>query len=160
MELTDSTQGNSEPTVSILGIDLNEVPSSSSFESLSRDAISVVRTFHGELTPPAGVAAELPDISFSTSCSSCHFKEVPGQVVVCDGCERGFHLACAGMRGEQAEIINEWMCRECVSNNVQSNRWPLGWKTKRKSGRVRLLDINALPYSDGEAEGNEDSPGP
>jgi len=74
-------------------------------------------------------------------CGACGKPEVRGQVVVCDGCERGFHLGCAG---RQAINSAEWLCGECLSGGVKSKRWPLGVK--------RILDINASPPSDAEDE--------
>lgn len=72
-----------------------------------------------------------------------------GHVVVCDGCERGFHLACTGMRGAHALNFEDWVCGDCFSSGVKSKRWPLGVKSKQ------LLDINASPPSDGDAYGED-----
>lgn len=67
---------------------------------------------------------------------------------MCDGCERSFHLACAGVRGGRigAASIGEWVCGECLAGGVKSKRWPLGVKSKQ------LLDINASPPSDVDGE--------
>lgn len=73
-----------------------------------------------------------------------------GNCLVCDGCERSFHLACAGIRGgggrQVAASIGEWVCGECLAGGVKSKRWPLGVKSKQ------LLDINASPPSDVDGE--------
>ncbi|KAJ4961937.1 hypothetical protein NE237_021847 [Protea cynaroides] len=141
-------------------IDLNEIPSSSSLESPSAvlDAYAVVRSFHDNPTPPPGAAADLPgEFRSGSACSACGRPEVRGSVVVCDGCERGFHLSCAGMRGRQAIMLEDWLCGDCVRKGSGSKRWPLGvvHSGSRRSG-VRLLDINASPPSDGEGEVSDD----
>ncbi|KAL5150389.1 Methyl-CpG-binding domain-containing protein 9 [Glycine soja] len=171
MELSDSTGGdrnlNAPPPLppphnnhnqdarSGLGIDLNEIPSpSSSFpETLPGSVtVDVVRSYHDNPAPPPGGPAALPR-SGSSPCAACA-KPSPAagshhQLVVCDGCERGFHLACAGIRGggRQAASLDEWVCGECVAAGVKSKRWPLGVK--------QLLDINAPPPSDAEGDGGD-----
>lgn len=158
-ELTDSTAaGNNLPppqqpphqidTRSILCIDLNEIPSpspSSSFvETLPDFTVDIVRTYHENPAPPPGGPAPLP--GGVTSCAVCSKSGAGG--LVCDGCERSFHLACAGVRGGRigAASIGEWVCGECLAGGVKSKRWPLGVKSKQ------LLDINASPPSDVDGE--------
>ncbi|XP_014510912.1 methyl-CpG-binding domain-containing protein 9 [Vigna radiata var. radiata] len=136
-----------------LGIDLNEIPSPSSLfpETLPDSVTDVVRTYHENPGPPPGAPASLPSGGLAP-CAACS-KPCPTaagshhHLVVCDGCERGFHLACAGIRGggRQAASLEEWVCGECVASGVKSKRWPLGVK--------QLLDINAPPPSEAEAEG-------
>lgn len=166
MELTDSSE---LTTRSPLGIDLNEIPSSSSssppsvlpehnqseqldLDQYEPDSLDVVRSFHQNPDPAPGVPAGLPgeEKGSSSVCGACGKPEMPGYAVVCDGCERGFHLGCAGMRGRQAVNLMEWLCGECVSLGVKSKRWPLGVKSKR------ILDINASPPSDGDVEPTEE----
>lgn len=143
-----------------LGIDLNEIPSPSLHETLP-DSFEVVRNFHDNPPPPLGGPAELPGAEndagagninhsrrSSGACGACGGPEVKGQVVVCDGCERGFHIGCAGARpGRQFLSHDEWICTECECSGVKSKRWPLGVKSKR------ILDINSSPPSDADADG-------
>ncbi|KAK7381383.1 hypothetical protein VNO78_34033 [Psophocarpus tetragonolobus] len=162
MELSDSTGGdrnlNAPPhhlpnhdARSGLGIDLNEIPSpSSSFPETLPDsvAVDVVRSYHDNPAPPPGGPAVLPRTA-PALCATCS-KPAAGShhhLVVCDGCERGFHLACAGIRGggRQAASLDEWVCGECVAAGVKSKRWPLGVK--------QLLDINAPPPNEAEGDG-------
>ncbi|KAK6928329.1 WHIM1 domain [Dillenia turbinata] len=167
MDLNDSAASSpillepkEESSRSILEIDLNEIPSSSSSpffgetlipSSPVSGAFAIVRSIHENLTPAPGGPAEVP--AGESGCSGCGKSDVRGSVVVCDGCERGFHMSCAGMRGRQAVMLEDWVCAECVSNGARSQRWELGKKRKN----VRLLDINALPpTSDNEAEGSDD----
>ncbi|KAL5080075.1 hypothetical protein RYX36_008496 [Vicia faba] len=143
---------NLQDTRSILCIDLNEIPSpSSSFlETLPDLTIDIVRTYHENPPPPPGGPAALP--GGSTSCAVCAKPGGggDGNCLVCDGCERSFHLACAGIRGgggrQVAASLGEWVCGECSAGGVKSKRWPLGVKSKQ------LLDINASPPSDVDGE--------
>ncbi|KAF3444674.1 hypothetical protein FNV43_RR14367 [Rhamnella rubrinervis] len=153
MELTDSSNDELrdskpvEPARSVLGIDLNEIPSPS--ETVC-DSFEVVRSYYDNPSPPPGGPAGVPGVSRGSACAVCGKPEVRGHVVVCDGCERGFHLGCAGMRGRQALNLDEWVCTECLCRGVKSKRWPLGVKSKR------ILDINASPPSDCDVEGSEE----
>ncbi|KAK4272092.1 hypothetical protein QN277_020691 [Acacia crassicarpa] len=154
MELTDSGDELSDHKLpqdsrSGLGIDLNEIPSPSFAETLP-DSIDIVRAYHENPAPPPGGPAGIPGDVRGSTCGACGKPEARGHVVVCDGCERGYHLGCAGMRGRQAVNIDEWVCGECVSSGVKSKRWPLGVKSKH------LLDINASPPSDADGEGSEE----
>ncbi|CAK7328083.1 unnamed protein product [Dovyalis caffra] len=137
MELT--TDSSDITTRSPLGIDLNEIPSTST-SSPPENSLDVVLSFHESSDPAPGMAAGLR--GEGSMCGTCGRPEVRGHVVVCDGCERGFHLGCAGMRGRQAINLAEWLCVECLSGGVKSKRWPLGIK--------RILDINASPPSDAD----------
>ncbi|XP_048128819.1 methyl-CpG-binding domain-containing protein 9 isoform X2 [Rhodamnia argentea] len=127
-----------------LEIDLNEIPS----PTADSDPFDVVRSFQDAPEPPAEPAAEPVVARSPAPCAACGEPEGGGgHVVVCDGCERGFHVACAGvMRGMDVE---EWVCRECVGRGVKSRRWPLGFKPNRR----RFLDMNASPPSDGDCDG-------
>ncbi|GAB4854778.1 hypothetical protein Ancab_023363 [Ancistrocladus abbreviatus] len=174
MELTTTeSDSNSKPPSSnhrsILTIDLNETPSSS--ETLpspssssaaaavanaasSLSPISVVRYFHDNPLPAEGPAADIPGEGRLSDCGACGRPEVRGHVVVCDGCERGFHFGCAGMRGRQAALLEEWVCGECLSAGIGSRRWPLGRKHAARCEVARpLFDINASPPSDEDGGG-------
>ncbi|GMG99338.1 hypothetical protein Nepgr_001178 [Nepenthes gracilis] len=161
MELTESDC--KPPNRSILTIDLNETPSSSETLPSPSSAsplspTSMVRSFHDNHPPAEGPPADIPGEGWaSSSCGACGRPEVRGHVVVCDGCERGFHFGCAGMRGRQAALLEEWVCGECLSGGVGSRRWPLG---RKRGGGVRLLDMNLSPPSDGDGgEGAGDGEG-
>lgn len=62
--------------------------------------------------------------------------------MVCDGCERGFHLNCVRIRMRQ--FPDDWLCPECQRRGVPKKRWTLGVS--------RLLNINELPPCDAEVE--------
>lgn len=152
MELTDSSDElRDNPKSAGLGIDLNEIPSPPLVE-IPPESLDVVRAYHENPTSavaggPAGLPSE-DDERGSGACRACGRPEAGGgQVVVCDGCERGFHLACAGVRGHQP-LLNqdEWVCADCECSGVKSKRWPLGVKSKR------ILDMNASPPSDADGD--------
>ncbi|KAF5177826.1 Methyl-cpg-binding domain-containing protein [Thalictrum thalictroides] len=141
-------------------IDLNEIPSSPSSENVSspiQEAYEVVRNCLGNPKQASGPPAELPGEFRNESCV-CGRVEARGGVVVCDGCEKWFHLSCAGMRSRQAIVLEDWACGACVEKGVGSKRWPLGFVggSGSKGNGVRLLDINALPPSDGEGDASDD----
>uniref|UniRef100_A0A2P2KDH3 Uncharacterized protein MANES_15G182800 n=1 Tax=Rhizophora mucronata TaxID=61149 RepID=A0A2P2KDH3_RHIMU len=168
MEVTDS---NEAATRSPLGIDLNEIPASLSSvcptsaadaaaaasaaqpdRPSDLDSLDVVRSFDENTDPAPGLVEGFPgQQDIETACGACGGNpESPGEVMVCDGCERGFHLACAGVSEILAACPEEWICSECTSGGVKSKRWPLGVKSKR------ILDINASPPSDADGEGSEE----
>ncbi|KAE9612723.1 putative histone acetyltransferase chromatin regulator PHD family [Lupinus albus] len=143
MELTDSIAATnnhppppSQDSHSGLGIDLNEIPSPSTFETL-QETIEIVRAFHDNPGPPPEGPAVLP--RGLTVCAACGNHGCSGvHAIVCDGCDRGFHVSCVGVHGD-GRRIDEWLCADCVAGCVKSKLWPLGVKSKQ------LLDINASP---------------
>ncbi|KAF7819608.1 methyl-CpG-binding domain-containing protein 9 [Senna tora] len=154
MELTGSGNQLRDPehpqdSRSVLQIDLNKIPSPSSVETLP-DSIDIVRTYHENPAPPPGGPAGIPSDVSGSACGACGRPEVRGRMVVCDGCERGFHLGCAETRARQDVSPDEWVCGDCVSGGVKSKRWPLGVRSKQ------LLDMNASPPSDFDGEGSEE----
>ncbi|XP_055960953.1 methyl-CpG-binding domain-containing protein 9 isoform X2 [Mercurialis annua] len=163
MELTDST---AIATRSALAIDLNEIPTHSSPpvpvpvpestpsrpDRAQLDPYSVVRSFYQNPGPASGAAACLSEEESTLACGRCGKPEAckEEEAVICDGCERAFHLACAGVRDEVAEQFGDWICVECVNDGVKSKRWRLG---ANKSNRI--LDINASPPKDCDVDSDE-----
>lgn len=95
------------------------------------------------------MAAGIP--SDVTVCAACGLAVERGNVLVCDGCELGFHLGCAEMPGQKEVVLEEWLCGKCESNEVRCNRWPLGAAKggiKRKNSGIN----NALSSGNGEGE--------
>ncbi|XP_068636750.1 methyl-CpG-binding domain-containing protein 9-like [Aristolochia californica] len=143
-----------------LFIDLNEIPSpsiDSPHTSVFPDALAVVRKFHENPPQARGSPAEFPGepgLCPSFACGLCGRPESKGGTMVCDGCERGFHLSCMKTRARQVVAVDDWVCGDCTLAGSQSKRWPLGAVSaaSKRSG-VLLLDINALPPSEGECEG-------
>ncbi|KAK9117096.1 hypothetical protein Sjap_016043 [Stephania japonica] len=148
----------------VFQIDLNEIPSSPSSSEAQPsprfEAYDLVRRVHGNPRPAPGPPAELPGDARSVPCV-CGRAEARGGVLVCDGCERWFHLSCAGMRSRQAIVLEDWVCGGCLRSGDGSNRWGLGPVVAgpKRSG-VRMLDINAPPpQSDGEGDDGSDDLG-
>ena len=82
-----------------LGIDLNEIPSPSLHETLP-DSFKVVRNFHDNPLSPLGGPTELPsaanDIGVGNINHACRSSGACG--ACSEGCERDFHISCAGVR--------------------------------------------------------------
>ncbi|XP_019442587.1 PREDICTED: methyl-CpG-binding domain-containing protein 9-like isoform X2 [Lupinus angustifolius] len=154
MELTDSiAAANNHPPPPLqdshsgLGIDLNEIPSPSTFETL-QETIEIVRAFHDNPGPPPEGPALLP--RGLTVCAACGKHGCSGvHAIVCDGCDRGFHVSCVGVHGD-GRRIDEWLCADCVAGGVKSKLWPLGVKSKQ------LLDINASPPREADCQELQD----
>ncbi|XP_056845165.1 methyl-CpG-binding domain-containing protein 9-like isoform X2 [Raphanus sativus] len=167
MELTDSTKpqlGESrsaaldEDNRSFLGIDLNEIPSAGVVtpggavqdDDGEYEPVEVVRSIHDNPDPAPGAPAEVPEPDRDAACGACGRPESMELVVVCDACERGFHLCCVS-DGAEAAPSADWMCSDCVTGGERSKLWPLGVKSKL------ILDMNASPPSDAEGYGGEDT---
>lgn len=115
------------------------------------DAYSLVCRIHGRLPAMDQPAAEFPGeagVGRQLSCGLCGLPEKRGETLICDGCERGFHVSCARYWPRQQRMAaEEWLCDECSMNEVPKKRWTLG--------AVKLLDINASPPSEGEGSAEE-----
>ncbi|XP_031107292.1 methyl-CpG-binding domain-containing protein 9-like [Ipomoea triloba] len=162
MELGDSPRSNSETTGSDVAIDHNGVftASASTDENMNMaiSAEKLVRSFHTSTKLPSGAPAELPRKLNGSACEACGRPEAEGCVVVCDGCERGFHVGCLGMLVGEAIELEEWICGKCSGCGVRSNRWNLGWRNKRRRVDTdSVVDITGTPRSEGEGQGCKDS---
>ncbi|KAI3844578.1 hypothetical protein MKW92_027535 [Papaver armeniacum] len=159
----------------VFEIDLNEIPYSSSstepdpsvFSATPPllDANEVVRSVHGNPRLPFRPPTDLPADVRGVPCV-CGRAEARGGVLVCDGCDRWFHLSCCSMRSRQAIVLEDWICSSCLGNGVGTKRWNLGCvsntvtvaippppppPTKRTAVRP-LLDINSSPPRDEDVE--------
>ncbi|XP_077237756.1 methyl-CpG-binding domain-containing protein 9-like [Tasmannia lanceolata] len=136
----------------ILSIDLNEIPSPPSDPPLPSptvpDVLDVVLKFHHNPPPSGDPPANFPGETGLLFCGLCGERESRGGTLICDGCERGFHLCCLRLGFHQVAGLDEWVCGTCVKNGVGRK----GWQYQKRTA-VRLLDINALPQGDGEGEG-------
>ncbi|ESQ50683.1 hypothetical protein EUTSA_v10022520mg [Eutrema salsugineum] len=168
MELTDSTNeqlgetrsvGLKEDNRSFLGIDLNEIPTGATLgggctgaqgDDGEYEPVEVVRSIHDNPDPAPGAPAEVPGPDRDAACGACGRPESIELVVVCDACERGFHLCCVNDGVEPAPSA-DWMCSDCATGGERSKLWPLGVKSKL------ILDMNASPPSDAEGYGGEET---
>lgn len=153
-QLTESDSPNSslpiQPSISsssrsILAIDLNQIPSPS--ETLASPPFllsptSLVRSFHHCPPLPMGPPAQIP--TADAVCAAGCGLDASDDWIECDGCERGFHFACAGT--VPVGLIEVWLCSDCVRDGVSSRGWPLG---RTQDGfHLRLLDMNVSPPRD------------
>uniref|UniRef100_A0A1J3G4M9 Methyl-CpG-binding domain-containing protein 9 n=1 Tax=Noccaea caerulescens TaxID=107243 RepID=A0A1J3G4M9_NOCCA len=168
MELADSTNeqlgetrsaGLKEDNRSFLGIDLNEIPTGATLgvgctggqdDDAEYEPVEVVRSIHDNPDPAPGAPAEVPGPDRDAACGACGRPESMELVVVCDACERGFHICCVN-DGAEATPSADWMCSDCVTGGERSKLWPLGVKSKL------ILDMNASPPSDAEGYGGEET---
>ncbi|KAK4760318.1 hypothetical protein SAY87_005211 [Trapa incisa] len=126
-----------------LGIDLNEIPSAA-------ESVDIVRTYQDVPDLPPEPPATPVLARGASACGVCGLPADESEsVVVCDGCELGFHLACTGMcLAEDIDAAAEWVCQRCRERGVKGRGWPLGFKSKRKP----VLDMNSSPPSDRDGE--------
>ena len=147
-----------------LSIDLNEIPSPSSDTQSSTptsiSAYEVALRFYLNPPFPQGVLAKFPgeagaeNNSNDYTCGVCGEREIKGETMVCDRCERGFHLGCVKIKGRQVVLNDDWVCGECKKRRLESRRWPLGLVNGgEQRGGVRMLDINEIPPSEGDGDG-------
>ncbi|KAF6169384.1 hypothetical protein GIB67_016554 [Kingdonia uniflora] len=153
---SSTSDGRNEPHTYLFGIDLNEIPSTESSDlvgaSEAMEAYEAVKRVCGNVNPFSGGPAELPSGLSSWPCV-CGRVDAKGSIVVCDGCERWYHLKCVGLPSKGSSVLDDWVCGTCLIHGVKSKRWPLGLVSLgTKSSGVRLLDINALPPSEGDEE--------
>ncbi|RWW28732.1 hypothetical protein GW17_00006780 [Ensete ventricosum] len=140
-----------------LFIDLNEAPpppcdtppADPPSHGFSLDPRALACRFHASLVPAPGPAADFPGEAgigqLLLPCGVCGRPETRGGTVVCDGCELGFHVGCVRNRLRYpAAAVDDWLCHECSASGRPTKRWTLG--------AARLLDINALPPSEGDVE--------
>ncbi|KAG8058343.1 hypothetical protein GUJ93_ZPchr0002g26350 [Zizania palustris] len=104
--------------------------------------------------PPAEYPGEAGWGNPLLPCASCGRPEELGGTIVCDACERGFHISCVRVwpplmpqpppsppdaRRPRAAANEDWMCPECEMRGARTNRWKLG---------PVQFDINAVPPED------------
>ena len=83
--------------------------------------------------------SKLQDIMeiLSTACEVCKSKDDEDSMVLCDGCDKGYHTYCMDPPIEEIPE-GDWFCPECVKNNKDKAGTP-GSADSRKgsSGRAR-----------------------
>ncbi|XP_078443841.1 methyl-CPG-binding domain 9 isoform X2 [Wolffia australiana] len=142
-----------------LSIDLNEIPSpavdaaATTPTSAVVDAYEVAFRFHANPPVGQGGIAEFPGEAGEGEgfdCAVCGLPETKRETVVCDRCDRGFHLACVKIKNRQAQSLDEWICGDCRKRRCEGKRWGVGF-----------LDMNELPPGeidgDGVAAGGRDA---
>lgn len=56
---------------------------------------------------------KLDDLTFCEVCHQCNRED---RMLLCDGCDRGYHLECLTPPLDEVPI-EEWFCPDCSQNN-------------------------------------------
>ncbi|KAG6552224.1 hypothetical protein Mapa_006072 [Marchantia paleacea] len=89
-------------------------------------ALDLVLKVHGVVVHATERAAAFPGetgqgtFGESNLCACCSKPEVPGQTLVCDGCERSFHIACLKLALQSATDVDDWICTSCSASYPES----------------------------------------
>lgn len=80
-------------------------------------------------------------------CELCKKSETPKTTIICDKCERSYHLSCLKLKPKQAlDRENEhWQCDSC-GKEINGDFWPLGRLTSkhdRSKADARRLDTKS-----------------
>ncbi|ERN05905.1 methyl-CpG-binding domain-containing protein 9 isoform X1 [Amborella trichopoda] len=138
--------------ISLLFIDLNEIPTSSGsnsgLEPTSPETYELVCQIHKPRIEPVRGPAESPGETGVGLCPICGRLESRGGTVICDACESGFHLGCVKLRVRSASLLEDWICPNCLGGGARSRRWALGWQREP----ARMIDMNAPPPNESEGE--------
>jgi len=119
----------------------------------------------------------------STACQVCNSKDDDDAMLLCDGCDNGYHTYCTV---PPIEVVPEgdWFCKDCekelstgaeggnitasaeskkgsAKSRRRKSRWSSGVLTKKKSVKKKLLESDAEDKEGDDAEekdgdGNED----
>eukprot|EP01018_Ginkgo_biloba_P007288 Gb_22434 [translate_table: standard] len=141
-----------------LTIDLNVEPKESmqSFGyGIVMDPLNLVKKYHGVLPRVQGQAAESlgePGWGPIVNCGYCGRPEAKGNTIVCDGCERSYHVGCMKLRPKLASSLEDWVCPNCLTGGG-SHRWPLGMLDNDFRSRLGLKDIGGN-YITGSEDGS------
>lgn len=90
-----------------------------------------------------GTTEGVPD---DTECCQCHSADDEESMLICDGCENGYHMGCLSppLRSVPA---GDWFCRSCTSRRVDDGVM-LQIREKKRGGGGE---------TDGSGEGSDDS---
>jgi hypothetical protein len=62
---------------------------------------------------PASPAPPAPALYDDVACQVCGSQQDEASMLLCDGCDRGYHMRCLGMR-RQRPPAGDWFCQGCV----------------------------------------------
>jgi hypothetical protein len=51
------------------------------------------------------------------ACQACHAQSGAASMLLCDGCDRGYHMRCIGMRGQRPPT-GDWVCMGCTRSHA------------------------------------------
>ncbi|BFI41667.1 methyl-CpG-binding domain-containing protein 9 [Marchantia polymorpha subsp. ruderalis] len=89
-------------------------------------ALDLVLKVHGVVVHATERAAAFPgetgqgSLGESNLCACCSKPEVSKQTIVCDGCERSFHITCLKLALQSATDIDDWICTSCSASYPES----------------------------------------
>lgn len=132
-----------------LTIDLNAEPKETAMQYITTDPLNLVIRYHGVLPAVQGNAAEQPGLGQNLNCGYCD-RVINGNIssnnsasgIVCDVCERSYHVACVKLRPKHASALDDWMCPNCSKGSSGSQRWPLGVLGSEVRSRLGFKDIH------------------
>lgn len=132
-----------------LTIDLNAEPKETAMQYITTDPLNLVIRYHGVLPAVQGNAAEQPGLGQNLSCGYCD-RPINGNIIgtnstsgiVCDVCERSYHVGCVKLRPKHASALDDWMCPNCSKGSSGSQRWPLGVLGSEARSRLGFKDIH------------------
>lgn len=95
-------------------------------------ALAAVMEVYGNQKEVVGQAADFPGTIGVGRCHVCEKPETPKHTIVCDRCQRGYHLSCVNLKPKRAtDIENEhWQCESC-GPELGWEYWPLGKVTPK-----------------------------
>nr|CDS20146.1 PHD and RING finger domain containing protein 1 [Echinococcus granulosus] len=116
-----------------------------------------------ERRPPPPAFVPPPEEEDTTECEICHSPEDEAYLLLCDGCDKGYHTYC--LPNPLSEIPEgDWFCPDCECERVQTQQGANSVATihPRRSGRRlrfrhSLADLSAEEISSlEESEGGEE----
>ena len=72
----------------------------------------------------------------STACKVCHSKDDEDAMLLCDGCDAGYHTYCSQPPIEDVPE-GDWFCPSCPEHQVKEGATPLSPESKKGGGRSR-----------------------
>jgi len=109
------------------------------------------------LTPPLTIDDKSENNDYCNSCGGT------GHLVICDGCDRAFHLACLDppLTEESPELNESWFCHICVANRNPPTRPPRGLfaqllkNLEKRNPSNFVLPQSVREYFDGVTTGKD-----
>lgn len=97
---------------------------------------------HSSIKRP--VSASVPYEEERTACVACGRVDGEDRMLLCDGCDRGYHTHCLVPRLERVPQ-NEWFCYECVTENRPKTAAAAAFE-RRQAEKARFAMSNVSDY--------------
>lgn len=96
---------------------------------------------HSTVTRPA--SAVVPYVEERTACVACGRVDGEDRMLLCDGCDRGYHTHCLVPRLDRVPQ-NEWFCYECVTENRPKTAAAAAFERRQaEKARLAMSDVSA-----------------